>query len=74
MQNKYQNPIRSMFLFFNSDLFRLCPHFSGRILFALPDARAILFHHDLLCNGTRSVTDGQITYWGEQAEKILRFN
>ena len=29
-----------------------------------PEARAIFLHDDLLCNGTRSVTEGSITYWG----------
>ena len=29
-----------------------------------PEARAIFSHDDLLCNGTRSVTEGSITYWG----------
>ena len=34
------------------------PQFSGRILFAAPDASAIFLHNDLLCNGTCSVTGG----------------
>ena len=30
-----------------------------------PDARAIILHHDLLCNDTCSVSGGGgITYWG----------
>ena len=46
-------------------IFSVCaPQLSGRILFALRDARAIFLHTDLLCNGTYSVTGGRITYWG----------
>ena len=48
------------------DLFRLCPPPSllGAYYLQPPDARAIFFHNDLLCNDTRSVTGGSITYWG----------
>ena len=54
-----------------SDLFRLCPQVNGCILFASPDARAVILHNDLLCNYTCSVTGGRITYWGgAQTEKI----
>ena len=39
--------------------FSVCaPQLCGLILFAPPDARAILLHNDLLCNGTCSVTGG----------------
>ena len=56
--------IQTLKIFWGSFPFVPPPQLSGRILFALPDARAIFLHSNLLCNGTCSVTGGCITYWG----------
>ena len=49
-----------LLLFLLLDLFRLCHQLSGCILFAPPDTLAICLHDDLQCNGTCSVTGGNV--------------
>ena len=59
----------------NLDLFPLSPfpQFSGCILFAPPDARAISLHNDLQCSGTCYVTGEAQRTGGHKREKQIFF-
>ena len=73
MLDSTHNYARSMLI---SDFFHLCPQLIGYILFdpPPPEAGAIIFRDDLLCNGTCSVTGGTKRTGGHKREKIPNFN
>ena len=62
---KTESVVQEILTYFGSFMF--VPQLIGCILFAPPDAGAIILHNDLICNDTCSVTGVSITY-GERAQ------